>query len=284
MTGSNVTENTAPGLSARKVSTGCVQWLAVRNTCGAISVPEHHWKTPSPGMLTTIDPTNGCEVPSGTPKVMAAAGVAAAISRRPAVRRNERRETCDRVMIPPCASSRSVLDREWLVDVRQGSRACRFCQADASATIVKAWACAGLALLNAFSPHWRDGGSEPLRCDCRCQWGTGWPGHAPNLHACAGTAPFARTGNRWNAWVTGSAPLLLETGMKLGRNTILAAAMLACVPALAQTDAPSTPRNTTVFKCTGADGSVIFSESPCSPDPSKVQEVDTSRALLTGSG
>jgi len=72
--------------------------------------------------------------------------------------------------------------------------------------------------------------------------------------------------------------------MKLGRNTILAAAMLACVPALAQTDAPSTPRNTTVFKCTGADGGVIFSESPCSPDPSKVQEVDTSRALLTGSG
>jgi hypothetical protein len=79
-------------------------------------------------------------------------------------------------------------------------------------------------------------------------------------------------------------PLQLETVMKIGRNTILAAAMLACVPALAQTDAPSTPRNTTVFKCSGADGSVIFSESPCSADPSKVQEVDTSRALLTGSG
>jgi hypothetical protein len=63
-------------------------------------------------------------------------------------------------------------------------------------------------------------------------------------------------------------PFQLETVMKIGRNTILAAALLACVPALAQTDAPSTPRNTTVFKCSGADGSVIFSESPCSADPS----------------
>jgi hypothetical protein len=60
--------------------------------------------------------------------------------------------------------------------------------------------------------------------------------------------------------------------------------MLACMSATAQTDAPPTHRNTTVFKCTGADGSVVFSEAPCSADPNKVQEIDTSRSLLTGSG
>ena len=72
--------------------------------------------------------------------------------------------------------------------------------------------------------------------------------------------------------------------MNMGRSTIFAAAMLACMSASAQTDPPPTHRNTTVFKCTGADGSVVFSEAPCSADPNKVQEVDTSRSLLTGSG
>jgi len=72
--------------------------------------------------------------------------------------------------------------------------------------------------------------------------------------------------------------------MKIGRSTIFAATLLACMPALAQTDPPPPRPNTTVFKCTGADGSVVFSESPCSADPKNVKEVDTSRALLTGSG
>lgn len=78
------------------------------------------------------------------------------------------------------------------------------------------------------------------------------------------------------------------------RIVVIAAALLACAPALAQTDqtdqtgqadqaAPARNR-AIVYKCTGADGTIIFSESPCSTDPKKVQEVDTSGALKTGSG
>lgn len=38
---------------------------------------------------------------------------------------------------------------------------------------------------------------------------------------------------------------------------------------------------TKVYKCTGADGSVVFSQQPCSDD---AEVVDTSAALKTGSG
>lgn len=78
--------------------------------------------------------------------------------------------------------------------------------------------------------------------------------------------------------------------MATTRILILAVAVLACGQAWAQSDqsdqaAQPAPRNRAiVYKCTGADGSVIFSESPCSTDPKKVQEIDTSGALRTGSG
>jgi uncharacterized protein DUF4124 len=75
--------------------------------------------------------------------------------------------------------------------------------------------------------------------------------------------------------------------MATTRMLIIAAALLACAPALAQTDANQaapTRNRAVVYKCINADGTVIFSESPCSTDPKKVKEVDTSSALLTGSG
>jgi len=63
---------------------------------------------------------------------------------------------------------------------------------------------------------------------------------------------------------------------------------LACGQAFAQADQADTKaaeRNRAiVYKCAGADGSVIFSENPCSSDPKKVKEIDTSGALRTGSG
>lgn len=40
----------------------------------------------------------------------------------------------------------------------------------------------------------------------------------------------------------------------------------------------------TVYKCTDASGTVVFSQRPCAEDPDKVQTVDTSRAMRTGSG
>jgi len=80
------------------------------------------------------------------------------------------------------------------------------------------------------------------------------------------------------------------------RILIFATALLVCAQAFAQADqpaqadqsdqAPAPPaRNRAIaYKCMGADGTVIFSESPCSTDPKKVQEIDTSSALKTGSG
>lgn len=38
-----------------------------------------------------------------------------------------------------------------------------------------------------------------------------------------------------------------------------------------------------VFRCTDARGNPVFSQSPCSADPGKMEVVDTSRALKTGS-
>lgn len=81
--------------------------------------------------------------------------------------------------------------------------------------------------------------------------------------------------------------------MATTRILIFAAAALACGQAFAQADqsgqsdqsTPPPARNRAiVYKCMGADGTVIFSEAPCSTDPKKVQEVDTSSALRTGSG
>ncbi len=39
-----------------------------------------------------------------------------------------------------------------------------------------------------------------------------------------------------------------------------------------------------VYKCKDASGNPVFSQSPCSTDPTAVEVVDTSRALKTGSG
>ena len=73
------------------------------------------------------------------------------------------------------------------------------------------------------------------------------------------------------------------------RSLVFTAAVLICSQALAQADKPDQtappPRNRAIaYKCMGADGTVIFSENPCSTDPKKVQEIDTSSALKTGSG
>jgi hypothetical protein len=75
--------------------------------------------------------------------------------------------------------------------------------------------------------------------------------------------------------------------MIVGRIVMFAATMLACNLVLAQADQAEQPaprRNTTVYKCTAADGSVVYADAPCSADPHKVQEIDTSSALRTGSG
>lgn len=39
-----------------------------------------------------------------------------------------------------------------------------------------------------------------------------------------------------------------------------------------------------VYKCTDANGTTIFSQRPCSADPAKVQSVDVSRSLKSGTG
>ncbi|MCB1934147.1 MAG: DUF4124 domain-containing protein [Candidatus Accumulibacter sp.] len=58
------------------------------------------------------------------------------------------------------------------------------------------------------------------------------------------------------------------------RAPIVLALLLATTPATAQK----------VYKCTAANGTTEFSQRPCSDDPDKVQTVDTSRSLKTGSG
>jgi hypothetical protein len=70
--------------------------------------------------------------------------------------------------------------------------------------------------------------------------------------------------------------------MTTTRVLICAAALLACGHALAQTGKTSAAAPT-VYKCTGADGNIVFSGAPC-PDTYKSQKVDTSAALRTGSG
>lgn len=62
------------------------------------------------------------------------------------------------------------------------------------------------------------------------------------------------------------------------------AAVALSGPALAQTGEPAPHSNTIVYKCVGANGTVIYSGNPCSSDPKKMEVLDTSSALLTGKG
>lgn len=72
--------------------------------------------------------------------------------------------------------------------------------------------------------------------------------------------------------------------MKFGRILFLGT-LAASASAIAQSgDAPPRHNNAIAYKCVNADGSVTYSQDPCSSDPKKVQTVDTSRALRTGSG
>jgi hypothetical protein len=67
------------------------------------------------------------------------------------------------------------------------------------------------------------------------------------------------------------------------RIMLLAASLLPCTFAAAQTE-PAPHTNTTVYKCTAADGSVAFSGTPCADAHSTQKVVDTSAALRAGSG
>jgi len=71
--------------------------------------------------------------------------------------------------------------------------------------------------------------------------------------------------------------------MTITRVLIFAVTLLACGSVAAQSDQPPSRSNAVVNKCTGADGSVIFSDKPC-PESAKTQKVDTSAALRTGGG
>jgi hypothetical protein len=62
------------------------------------------------------------------------------------------------------------------------------------------------------------------------------------------------------------------------------AAEAAPAPEAVPADSAAKHAATVVYKCTNQDGSVVFSEEPCSADPAKVETVDTSSALRTGSG
>lgn len=76
----------------------------------------------------------------------------------------------------------------------------------------------------------------------------------------------------------------METAMTFMRIAI-AGALLASGSALAQTSEPPPLKNPNlVYKCAGADGSVIYSQESCSSDPKKVQLIDTTGALRSGSG
>lgn len=56
--------------------------------------------------------------------------------------------------------------------------------------------------------------------------------------------------------------------------SILLASLATPLPVMAQT----------VFKCTEPSGTTVYSERPCATDPAKVQTIDTSESLKTGSG
>ena len=67
------------------------------------------------------------------------------------------------------------------------------------------------------------------------------------------------------------------------RILVLTTTLLICADGFAQTEEPASRGAPTVYKCTGANGAVIFSDTPCS-GTGKAQKVDTSAALRTGSG
>ena len=73
----------------------------------------------------------------------------------------------------------------------------------------------------------------------------------------------------------------------MAQRIVFFAAVLLSAPAFAQNEGETAPPpggTTVAYKCVNADGSVVFSESPCSTDPHKVSTIDTSSALHTGSG
>lgn len=73
--------------------------------------------------------------------------------------------------------------------------------------------------------------------------------------------------------------------MAVLRAFAMFAAVAASATALAQPSEPAPRNNAIVYKCVNAaDGSVVYSDSACSADPKKVQTIDTSGALRTGSG
>jgi hypothetical protein len=71
--------------------------------------------------------------------------------------------------------------------------------------------------------------------------------------------------------------------MTITRTLVFIVTLLASCSVVAQSDEPAPRRAPVVYKCTGADGNVVFSDAPC-PATSKAQQVDTSAALRTGSG
>lgn len=71
--------------------------------------------------------------------------------------------------------------------------------------------------------------------------------------------------------------------MTLLRTAAALAAMLASGCLMAQSE-PAPRNKAIVYKCVNSDGSVVYSESACSADPTKVQTIDTTGALRAGSG
>ena len=72
--------------------------------------------------------------------------------------------------------------------------------------------------------------------------------------------------------------------MTTTRVMLLAATLLACDFAAAQTEPAAPHTNAIVYKCTAPDGSVAFSGTPCADAHTTQKVVDTSAALRTGSG
>jgi len=73
--------------------------------------------------------------------------------------------------------------------------------------------------------------------------------------------------------------------MTITRVALLAATLLTCDSALAQSDTqpPAPHNNAIVYKCTGVNGSVAFSATPCSDAHATQKVMDTSAALRTDS-
>ncbi len=61
-------------------------------------------------------------------------------------------------------------------------------------------------------------------------------------------------------------------------------ASMRTVIAIALTLAANAVFASQVYKCKDANGTVVFSQRPCADDPARVETVDTSRSLKTGTG